>query len=202
MTTKRSSIIYLASHNPHKIAELAALLGAQSFELRSLAELSPPLCWEETGTTFRENAMIKILAASQRITEALLAEDSGLEVAALDGAPGVYSSSYAGVEGDHPGNLRKLLQVMQGLPRAERRARFVCTLLYREPLSGNIASFVGSCEGEILEAPRGEQGFGYDAVFMPQGQTQTMAELSRSEKNRLSHRAQAFAAWLSFMNAL
>jgi XTP/dITP diphosphohydrolase len=105
------------------------------------------------------------------------------------------------VDGDHQGNLAKLLTVMQGVPAHERGARFVCTLLYCDPHHGTVTTFVGSCEGSLLDTPRGSNGFGYDPIFQPRGLAQTMAELSQAEKNSLSHRSAALRAWLDFMKA-
>lgn len=151
---------------------------------------------EETGTTFLENATLKALAISREVTGMTLSDDSGLEVDALGGAPGVWSSSYGGEEGNHPKNNARLLAEMAG--KTDRAARFRCTMVLAE--GGRVlADFSGTVEGRILEEPFGAGGFGYDPLFAPEGHEQSFAELGPEIKNALSHRGRALAkvvAWL------
>lgn len=199
MMIERSRIIYLATHNPHKVQEISSIVGS-SWQLRTLAEVSPPVSWEETGSTFLENAMIKAQQVRAATGSLVLAEDSGLCVDILQGAPGVISSSYGGVEGDHQRNCAKLLADLKGVPAHQRRAHYICTLVYVNE-AGEFTSFVGRCHGEITEAPRGSNGFGYDPIFQPLGLSKTMAELSSEEKSRISHRQKALSAWQKHMNS-
>lgn len=145
---------------------------------------------EETGTTFLENATLKALAVSRGVEGIVLSDDSGLEVDALDGAPGVWSSSYGGEEGDHARNNERLIREMAG--QAERSARFRCVMVLAE--GGRVlADFSGSVEGRILEAAAGLGGFGYDPLFAPTGWEKSFAELGPEVKNSLSHRARALS---------
>jgi XTP/dITP diphosphohydrolase len=181
-------ILYLATGNLHKLAELQAMLNWPGVEWRTLKDApgyGPP---EEDGGTFAENALIKAEALATFTGHSALADDSGLEVDALGGHPGVLSARYAGVHGDDAANNRKLLERMTG--KAERSARFKCALAFCE-FPGRTRIVVGACEGMIAESPRGDNGFGYDPLFIPRGHSQTFAELPAQEKNRLSHRYQA-----------
>ncbi len=151
----------------------------------------------EDGTSFFENAFKKAQTAANLTGEIALADDSGLEIAALNGAPGIYSSRYAGDDADDAKNIRKLLHDLRGVPPAERGASFRCVLVLCRP-DGHYESFEGSWTGRITEEPAGEGGFGYDPIFFLPEQGVTVAELSPDVKNRISHRAQAFAklrAW-------
>ncbi len=155
---------------------------------------------EEHGTTFEENATLKAAAASQWLGHGVLvlADDSGLAVDALGGAPGVRSARFAGSKATDADNIALLLNRLQGVPGPERTARFHCVIAIAE--AGRVlATFEGRCEGTILEAPRGEGGFGYDPVFQPVGSTLSFAELGPEAKNAISHRAKALQpalAWL------
>jgi len=145
---------------------------------------------EETGTTFLENATLKALAVSRGVEGIVLSDDSGLEVDSLDGAPGVWSSSYGGEEGDHARNNERLIREMAG--QAERSARFRCVMVLAE--GGRVlADFSGSVEGRILETAAGVGGFGYDPLFAPTGWEKSFAELGPEVKNSLSHRARALS---------
>lgn len=155
----------------------------------------------EDGATFEENAAIKALAIQPLIPRGawVLADDSGLEVPALDGAPGVRSARYAGAGATDAANNLKLLHELEGIPDADRTARFVCVLLLRSS-TDEIHRFTGICHGRILESPRGTGGFGYDPLFQPEGLESSFAELPPGEKNRISHRAKAvdrLARWVS-----
>ena len=192
--------LLIATRNRHKTGELAALLGAD-FLVEDLTTHPDMPEIEETGATFLENATLKALAASQYFGDALLvlADDSGLEVDALGGAPGVRSARFAGPGATDPDNTTLLLARLGNTP--ERAARFRCAIAIAK--DGALAArFEGACEGRILDAPRGCEGFGYDPVFVPQGDTQTFAELPAEAKNRISHRARATAQALAWLRAL
>jgi XTP/dITP diphosphohydrolase len=149
---------------------------------------------EETGLTFVENALLKARHAAQVSGLPALADDSGLCVEALNGAPGLYSARFAGHHGDNAANNAKLLQTLDGVPPDQRRAFFMCALvLLRHAADPTPLIVEGRWHGRVLEAPRGPGGFGYDPLFLPDGQTQSAAELDPVLKNRLSHRGQAMA---------
>lgn len=187
---------FLASGNAHKAAELQRLAAASQLPvtIRSAKDVGgmPPVD-EDTGT-FIGNARKKALALRARLpAEAwALADDSGVCVDALGGEPGVESAYYAGPQGDAAANLRKLTDVMRGVPEAQRGARFYCVLVAVGP-AGEELICEGACEGQLLHEPRGGAGFGYDPLFVPEGFTQSYAELGDEVKNRISHRARAFA---------
>jgi XTP/dITP diphosphohydrolase len=152
---------------------------------------------EETGTTFLENARLKAEGISRCVEGWVLSDDSGLEVDALEGAPGVYSSSYGGEEGNHAKNNARMLAEMAGIP--DRRARFRCTMVLARG-GKEVANFSGTVEGRIIEALRGGGGFGYDPLFIPEGYEETFAELGDSVKNQLSHRSRALQEVVQFLN--
>jgi XTP/dITP diphosphohydrolase len=181
--------LLLATRNSHKTREFAEILGA-GFEIRHLADVAelPPV--EETGLTFQANAILKAVEISKQFEELVVADDSGLEVDALQGAPGIYSARYAGEQATDAAKVAKLLAALARQNPAPRSARFRCSLALAR--GGEVlATFDGVVEGTIVEAPRGEAGFGYDPVFQPRGFDQTFGELSATDKNRISHRAQA-----------
>lgn len=187
--------LLIATRNRHKTGELAALLGA-AFQVEDLTSHPELPEVEETGTTFAENAALKAVTASLHFGGLVLADDSGLETDALDGAPGVRSARFAGEKASDRENLELLLQRMAGAAR--RSARFRCAIaIARE--GKLVASFEGACEGRIIEAPRGCDGFGYDPVFVPEGYEQTFAELPGEVKNALSHRGRAMQAALAWL---
>jgi XTP/dITP diphosphohydrolase len=186
--------IVLASGNRGKLRELSALLSPLGHELLAQDALgieSPP----ETGDTFAANAMIKARHAAGIAGCAALADDSGLEVDALDGRPGVRSARFAGEDATDEQNLVKLLSDMQDVPDARRTARFQCVIvLVRSAADASPLIASGTWEGRITRSPRGSHGFGYDPVFVPAGLAVTSAELDPAEKNVRSHRAQALRA--------
>lgn len=190
--------IYLATGNAGKVLDFRALAPALPLEpLPGFADL--PLAVED-GTTFEENACRKAIHYSRLAPDRfVLADDSGLEVDALDGAPGVDSALYAGRHGDDAANNRLLLERLRGLPHERRRARFVCVLALSR--SGQMVTTVrGEAEGTILDAPRGELGFGYDPLFYSPAAGRSFGELERAQKGRFSHRGAALrklAAWLN-----
>jgi XTP/dITP diphosphohydrolase len=182
--------IILATQNQGKLRELQELLEA-GIEVLSLLDIPDWEDVEENGATFADNAALKARAAAQRTGLIALADDSGLEVDALDGAPGVYSARYAGETKDDERNIDKLLHLLEAIPEDKRTARFRCALVVATP-SGVEYLTEGALEGQILTQRRGSDGFGYDSVFYLPEFSKTMAELTLTEKNTLSHRAQAF----------
>ena len=186
--------LVLASSNAGKLAELRPLLAGAGFELLPQGELGVGDI-EETGLSFVENALLKARHASAGTGLPALADDSGLVVPALGGAPGLYSARYAGPHGDSAANIEKLLGELAGRPDADRRAYFHCTLvLLRHERDPQPLIAEGSWHGRILEVRCGEGGFGYDPVFLPDGHAQSVAELAPALKHRISHRGQALAA--------
>ena len=188
--------LILATRNPHKSAEIRALLGDR-FSVLDVSDCPECPHIEETGTTFLENARLKALGISRQLDGWVLSDDSGLEVDALHGAPGVHSSSFGGQEGNHALNNAALLTAMKG--QANRCARFRCTLvLARNGLEQ--AHFSATVEGQILDSPRGDHGFGYDPLFQPDGHDSSFAELGEAIKNTLSHRSRALSQAISFLH--
>ena len=186
-------LIILATRNPGKAAELSRLLGSvasRSESLRDHPEVSLP---EEGEASYRENALGKARAVNAALGVPALGDDSGLEVDALDGAPGIRSARYAGAAANDGRNNERLLAALAGITPERRTARFRCVLaLVRSP--GDEVVVEGVCEGRITSAPRGEAGFGYDPVFEPAGSVLTFAEMPEPKKDALSHRALAAAA--------
>lgn len=187
--------LVLASGNAGKLAELRELLAGGGIELVAQGELGIGDA-EETGRTFVENAILKARHAASASGLPALADDSGLCVDALGGAPGLYSARYAGVHGDNAANNVKLLRELEGLPDTQRTAHFTCVLaLLRSADDPDPIVATGRWPGLVLHAPRGKRGFGYDPVFLPDdGGGLGAAELEPSVKNRISHRGQALAA--------
>lgn len=194
---------FLASGNAHKVAELQALAQASGVPvlIRSAREVGgmPPV--EEDTGTFIGNARKKAQALRARVPAGAwaLADDSGVCVDALEGAPGVESAYYAGPQGDPAANLARLVAVMRDVPSNRRAAQFRCVLVALGP-KGEERVFSGECAGRLLDEPKGGSGFGYDPLFVPDGYTQSYAELGDEVKNRISHRAQAWqslAAWVA-----
>ncbi len=184
----------LATRNTGKIREIRQTLAdVPGLELLTCEDLGGWPEVEETGETLEENAVAKARALSRRFGTAALADDSGLEVDALGGEPGVRSSRYAGPEGDSERNMDRLLAELEGVPEARRTARFVCVMALALP-GGETRMTRGTCEGRILAGRRGKGGFGYDPIFLPAGFDRSMAELSLREKNAISHRGKALRA--------
>jgi XTP/dITP diphosphohydrolase len=188
--------LLIATRNAHKTAEIRAMLGAAwtVTDLNAHPEIPSP---EETGATFMANAALKAAAAAQRFDGLVLADDSGLEVDALGGAPGVRSARYAGERATDADNRAKLLRELMSTP-APRTARFRCAMALAR--GGEIVGrFEGAVEGSLLDGERGEGGFGYDALFVPDGEHETFAQLPAETKNRLSHRARALQQVIEFL---
>jgi XTP/dITP diphosphohydrolase len=188
-------VLLLASANRGKLRELRTILDGLPVELVGLTEagLGEPPEVEETGDTFLENALIKARAYAAWSGLAAVADDSGLEVDALGGAPGVRSARYAGPGAGDQANLDKLLAALAGVPPERRTARFRCAAVLADPKVGEWHT-EAAWEGRVLEAPRGTGGFGYDPVFLPDGWDRTSAEVDQATKDAASHRGQAFRA--------
>jgi XTP/dITP diphosphohydrolase len=187
----------LASGNAGKVREFAQLLAARDIEVipQTAFAIAPP---EETGATFRDNALLKARHAAGLSGLAALADDSGIEVDALGGRPGVWSARYAGVGATDADNVALLLRELAGVPAERRGARYRCVLvLVRDAAGPDPVVASGVWEGRILSAPRGSGGFGYDPIFQPAGLSLAVAELSAQQKNLISHRGQALRALLA-----
>lgn len=184
--------IVVATGNPGKVEEIRAILGG--LRLAGLRELGP-VTFPDEGGDYRENALAKARAAALQLGEWALADDSGLEVEGLAGAPGPYSARYGGPGLDDAGRAKHLLAELGRRQGASRRARFVCWAALASP-DGRAWTAFGDCAGVILDAPRGDGGFGYDPVFQPVGYAVAMAELPAATKNEISHRARALRALL------
>jgi XTP/dITP diphosphohydrolase len=185
--------LLIATTNANKVREIAAKLqelGATDIRLLDLTTFPDYIAPEENGATFAENARIKALAAACHSGQCALADDSGLTVAALNGAPGVHSARYAGAGHDDAANNAKLLAELTDVPEQRRQAAFCCAIALARP-DGQVYLAEGRVEGTIWTAPRGANGFGYDPLFYLPQFGRTMAELSPQEKNRVSHRARA-----------
>lgn len=188
MTAPRRRLL-VATGSAHKLLELQRLFGDLPIDLVTLRDVGITDESPEDGTTFEENALQKARWYAEASSEWTLADDSGLEVAALNGAPGVYTRRYAGPDATDQQNYEKLLTETAGV--ADRSARFVCTMALIDPVNGSARTFRGECPGTLTTAPRGEFGFGYDPIFEVGGRT--MAERAPAEKDALSHRGRAAA---------
>jgi len=189
--------LLVATKNAHKTEEIRAMLGGrwEVSDLTVIPDYATPL---ETGLTFQDNAAIKALEASRCFEGLVLADDSGLEVDALGGAPGVYSARFAGPRATDADNRKKLLEEMQWFGAKTSLARFQCVLVVAK--GGKVlAAFDGSVEGKVINQERGADGFGYDSMFIPNGYQQTFAELSAEVKNQLSHRSKAMAKLIAYL---
>lgn len=195
MSGKRE--IFLATGNAHKIDEISALLG-DTWTVKSFRTLSAPLNVPETETTLEGNSRLKAMAYHAATGLPCLADDSGLEVEALGGAPGVYSSSYGGEEGNAVRNIERLMREMEG--QTNRKARFRTVIAWYD--GQTLRYFEGELAGSIGDVPRGTGGFGYDPLFIPAGQDRTLAEYSPAEKNEISHRGNAVRKLISFLQSV
>jgi XTP/dITP diphosphohydrolase len=185
--------IVVGSRNSGKIREIQAVLADLPYCVTGLSDQTIPDA-EETGTTFQENAILKARYYCQHTGEYCLADDSGLEVDALDGAPGVYSARYAGEQASDEENNQKLLSALTGIPMQRRTARFRSVLALAGP-DGSLMLAEGVCEGIVLFEARGTGGFGYDPLFLMPDQRKTLAEMTLAEKNLVSHRGNALRAF-------
>jgi XTP/dITP diphosphohydrolase len=181
-------VIVIATRNPGKTAEIRDLLNGFPIDIKNLSDFGPIPDVEEDGTTFEENAYKKSSFTARVLGYPALADDSGLTVPALNGAPGVFSARYAGENATDEDRCRKLLSEMKG--RRDRRAAFECVISLAVP-SGPALTYEGRCEGQLVEAPAGANGFGYDPIFFYPPCNKTFAQLTREEKSRVSHRGKA-----------
>ncbi|MGL4819931.1 MAG: XTP/dITP diphosphatase [Bacilli bacterium] len=192
--------IVVATGNKGKVAEFERMLSPLGYTVKSMADF-PELCEvEETGKTFEENATLKSETIAKVLRCPVIADDSGLCVDALDGAPGVYSARFSGEPKDDGRNNALLLERLVGVSDANRSARFVCVLAYSEP-DGETHLFRGECEGHIAHHVSGEHGFGYDPIFIAASNGEVMATLSPEIKNQISHRRQALDKFMNWMKA-
>ena len=194
--------LLFASRNAHKTREIQQILGPE-FEVRDLSAYPEISETVESGKSFEENAKLKAITVSKKLSGLIIGDDSGLEVAALGGAPGIYSARYAGAKARDKENIDRLLEEVTriGAKRDQRRARFRCVLALAH--NGQmLGTFQGIVEGSIVDQPRGLHGFGYDPIFVPNGFEQTFAELLAEVKNRISHRAKAIRALAAKLAAL
>jgi XTP/dITP diphosphohydrolase len=192
--------LVLATGNLGKIREIKEILSGLQIQVMTCEDFIDWPELEESGETFEDNAAAKAGALSIWSGLPALADDSGLEVEALNGAPGVRSARYAGEQGNDDANIARLLAEMEGIPPEKRKARFVCALALIAPLGDSLE--IGEvCLGYIVDTPRGELGFGYDPVFVPAGLDVTMAELTLEEKNAISHRGKALRRLRSMLES-
>jgi XTP/dITP diphosphohydrolase len=182
--------LLLATRNRHKVTEMQQMLRGTGWQVVMLSDLEDMPDVEEDGATFEENARKKARSAAQRAKMWTLAEDAGLEVDALNGEPGIHSARYCGEGASDADRMRKVLESIIAVPDERRTARFRCVMCLVDP-AGNETCFEGRCDGRISHHARGSAGFGYDPIFMPEGQAHTLGELGQSVKSRISHRARA-----------
>lgn len=187
------AVIVLATRNQGKIKEFAALMADMGVEVKGLDDFPEVPEVEETGTTFEDNALLKARAVAQATGLVAVADDSGIAVDALGGAPGVWSARYAGPHGDVEANNAKLLQALEGVPDERRTARFVCVVAAARPDGRSILAR-GEWQGRVGHGYAGTSGFGYDPLFFDPEMGKTAAEMSREEKNARSHRGKALRA--------
>ena len=191
--------ILIATTNEGKIAEFRSLLSDERLEFIGLDALSDIPDVEETGNTFAENAKLKAVAYSSYFGLHTLADDSGLEVEALNGRPGVFSARYGGVNIDYAAKIRLLLDEINAAEKRSRTASFVSHIVFASPDGDVLFEAEGVCEGSIAFEPKGSNGFGYDPVFIPDGFDQTFGELSDDVKQKVSHRAHAIAKIMRYL---
>jgi XTP/dITP diphosphohydrolase len=195
---KPGSTLVIASHNPGKLREIEELLAPFGFELKSAAELGLPEP-EETGATFAANAILKARAAAQTSGLTALADDSGLAVAVLDGAPGIYSARWAGADKNFASAMARVERELNEKSAKDFSAKFVSVLALARP-KGETEIFEGEVHGHLVFPPRGNKGFGYDPIFAMDGMNQTFGEIDPATKHTISHRARAFAKLVKALN--
>ncbi|MBN2311128.1 MAG: RdgB/HAM1 family non-canonical purine NTP pyrophosphatase [Candidatus Hydrogenedentes bacterium] len=193
--------LLLATGNRHKVAEIQQILQGLSLAIACLADFPPIDAPVEDGHTFEENARKKAVYYSRHLRARCIAEDSGLVVDALNGAPGVFSARYAGPGATDDKNNAKLLDALAGVPKSQRTARYVCCAVLAGP-AGILHTETGTVEGCIALAPRGTNGFGYDPLFIPEGHTRTFGELDPAVKQAISHRADAFHKFRAYLESV
>ncbi|MBI1328953.1 MAG: RdgB/HAM1 family non-canonical purine NTP pyrophosphatase [Alphaproteobacteria bacterium] len=190
MKLPRGATLIVASHNAGKVREIMQMLAPFGIETKGAGQLGLPEP-EETGATFVENAALKARAAALATNCYALADDSGLAVEALDGAPGIYSARWGGEERDFAAAMTRVERELKDKGADNTRAKFVCVLALCDP-SGTVDAFQGEVHGHLEFPPRGKNGFGYDPIFVAEGETRTYGELEPDEKHRTNHRARAF----------
>lgn len=188
--------LLVSTRNAHKVSEIREILGS-GFEVLDLSSIAGVGEVDETGVTFEENATLKALAVSGHFDGWVIADDSGLEVDALGGAPGVWSARFSGLGATDASNRALLLEKLEGVRGKERSARFRCVIVLARA-GCKLAAFSGSVEGVIINQEKGAGGFGYDPLFVPEGHCETFAQLGAEVKNALSHRARALAGLLAW----
>lgn len=184
------SKLIVATNNKNKTKEIKEILKEFPIEIKDLKDENIDVDIEETGSTFEENAMIKAREIYQLTGAIVIADDSGLEVDKLDGAPGIYSARFSGVGAKDEDNNKKLLSLLEGVEEQDRTGRFVCAIAIVFS-DGSSTVVRGECEGKVAFSPMGEGGFGYDPLFIPNGYSQSFGQLSREMKNSISHRSKA-----------
>jgi XTP/dITP diphosphohydrolase len=184
-------VLLVATTNRHKLEEYRVMFAGLPYQLCSLSDLHLDFDVEETGTTFQENAALKAWAYARAAGELSLADDSGLEIDALGGEPGVYSARFAGVDTPYEERFRIIFERLRDVPEEQRSARFRCVICIADPSTGKLESVDGTIEGRIPETSRGVNGFGYDPIFYVPELGMTTAEISPEHKNRISHRGLA-----------
>ena len=194
--------LLLGTHNPGKASEIARALGGLSINFHTLADFGQVQAVAESGETYEENAILKARAYAQQCHLWTLADDSGLEVMALDGAPGVFSARYAGAGASDRDRIAFLLKELFRRSASDRTARFISVVALVDGQSKVINVEYGLCEGTIIDLPRGNHGFGYDPIFVPQGFEATFAELSSELKDAISHRGKALQGMRNFLDQL
>ncbi len=191
--------VVVATTNRGKLREIVSLLAELPVRVVDASAFAP-IAYPEEGDDYEANAIAKARTVAAALGECALADDSGLEVDALSGRPGVRSARYGGAALDDAGRIARLLAELTAQPSPDRRARFVCWAAFAEP-SGRFETAVGTCPGRILATPRGELGFGYDPIFAPEGSERALAELTASEKDAISHRGAAIRSLIPAIRA-
>ena len=191
--------IWVATQNAHKVQEISAILSP--INIKSFLDLENAPEVDENGNSYAENATIKAKALYDIVHEPVFADDSGLEVDALDGKPGIHSARFSGPDTNHARNVAKMLDVLKDVPEEKRTARFRCCIIYIDA-NGETHEFNGTLEGRIAFERHGEGGFGYDPIFFLPDKNCTIAELSSSEKNTISHRAYALEKLKNYFKSI
>jgi len=197
------SRLVIATHNAKKAGEMVTILSGHfpELEIRTLADYPNAPEPEETGTTYAENSLIKVLSAVEATGEWCVADDAGLEIDAMGGEPGLYSKRFAGEDTPFPEKMRIILERLSGIEEAGRGARFVCSVALASP-AGESRVFQSTCEGKISTAPSGNGGFGYDPIFWLPEQGRTMADLTAEEKHQISHRGKVLRQLRDYLATL
>jgi XTP/dITP diphosphohydrolase len=192
--------LFIGSKNKGKISEIKSVLKPLKLEILSFYDYDNIIDIEETGNTYHENALIKAKGFYNQVKIPVITDDSGLEVNVIDNQPGVYSARYAGINATDKDNIEKLLNTISNSNQQNKSARFICIIVYYDGQEEKY--FEGICSGKITEFPRGDKGFGYDPVFIPDGYNITFAEMEETLKNKISHRAIALQKLRDFLKSL